>query len=232
MASPALTAHLRAVSLFLSFAFGVVGMSLGINALAKSHHQKHEIRNAAPQGAVVSINTHDVLASGVVVTVVCGLIALTSFLSASHGFITRRSKSVISRRTAPMVAGAVLGFLTIWLFATLVPFTDFVARRHSKVSATLGGVPIPANVIQSVQQALGVTPVYHKIHYLRNATILPWFAFLFGGTSSALSIAAARSFVPGAGTEYPVVDEKAAGDAAAGTTAAAAPADTKNADGS
>lgn len=165
MASPALTAHLRAVSLFLSFAFGVVGMSLGINALAKSHHQKHEIRNAAPQGAVVSINTHDVLASGVVVTVVCGLIALTSFLSASHGFITRRSKSVLSRRTAPMVAGAVLGFLTIWLFATLVPFTDFVARRHSKVSATLGGVPIPANVIQSVQQALGVTPVYHKIHY-------------------------------------------------------------------
>ncbi|EED82259.1 predicted protein [Postia placenta Mad-698-R] len=197
-------AHARLVSLVLSFAFGIVGMATGINALAKSNSSKSAVRRAASGlGATVNIDTHDVLSSGVVITVVCGLIALTSFFTLVHALLARfrwrvsaaSSSADIGRhlRTVPLTGAHVLTFLTLWLFATLVPFTDFVANRQAKVTAYIGGVQLPPNLIQGTEAELGVTPVYHRLGYLRAGTVLPWIAFLFAVTSAALSYAYARS---------------------------------------
>ncbi|KAI0079795.1 hypothetical protein K474DRAFT_1658593 [Panus rudis PR-1116 ss-1] len=177
----------RLVSLALSFVFGIVGMSLGIDALAKSNDSKDLVRQNAPPGVTVNIDTDDAFSSGTVVTVVCGLIALTSIVFLP---LVALSKPV-STRTLPIQTG-LFAFLTVWLFATLVAFTDIVANRSAKVTAFLGGQPLPESIISATQKALGVTPVYHEINYLRNGAILAWIAFLFGLISTIISFLAQR----------------------------------------
>ncbi|KAI9064745.1 hypothetical protein FKP32DRAFT_1602817 [Trametes sanguinea] len=176
----------RLAALSLAFVFGVVGFAMGINALVKSNDQKDTVRKAAaPLGATVNIDTNDVFDVGCVVTVVCGLVAVTSLASLVSLLFTRSARALT-------FLGLFLSFLTIWLFASLIPMTDFVANRQAKVSAFIGDVPLQDSLIQAVQQELGVTSVYHEIHYLRLAVILPWIAFLFGAIASALELIAAR----------------------------------------
>lgn len=156
----------RLVSLFFLACFGVVGMCVGINALAKSNQQKDFLRKNAPSGATVNIDTSDVVASGTVITVACGLLALTSFLIFVPLLLLPKGASTraLSTRTLP-IQTSILGFLTIWLFATLIPFTDFVATRQAKVTAFLGSVQLPQSIIQAAQKQLGVTGVYKDIGY-------------------------------------------------------------------
>ncbi|KAJ3487359.1 hypothetical protein NLI96_g3597 [Meripilus lineatus] len=196
----------RLISLFLLISFGIVGMSLGINALAKSNDQKDFLKTHAPQGATVNIDTSDVMSVGTIVTVVCGLLALVSviifvpLLLLPQGASTR----ALSTRTLPLQT-AVLAFLTVFLFAALVPFTDFVATREAEVTAFLGTVQLPQSIIQAAQRQLGVTGVYKDIDYLRNATILPWVTLLFGITSTVLAFMAlrvARRTVPRTGLAH------------------------------
>ncbi|OSD07932.1 hypothetical protein PYCCODRAFT_1357883 [Trametes coccinea BRFM310] len=176
----------RLAALSLAFVFGVVGFAMGINALVKSNDQKDLVKKqAAPLGATVNIDTDDVFDVGCVVTVVCALVALTSLASLVSLLFARSARAFT-------FLGLFLSFLTIWLFASLVPMTDFVANRQAKVSAFLGTVPLPDSIIQTVQQQLGVTSVYRDIHYLRLAVILPWIAFLFSAIASALELMAAR----------------------------------------
>lgn len=182
----------RFTSLILATCFGIIGMSVGINALVKSNDQKHMLESNAPMGATVTIDTHDVFDSGVVETVVCGLIALTSFISLLGLFWSYPGK--LGLRTTHFLSGHILLFLSIWLFATLVPFTDFVANRAAKISASLEGMPLPPSVIQGFEQELGATPVYHKMSYLRLAVIFPWIAFLFALSSAVGEYVAARNF--------------------------------------
>ncbi|KAI0360765.1 hypothetical protein OH77DRAFT_1378234, partial [Trametes cingulata] len=184
----------RLASLFLTFAFGVIGFAMGINALVKSNNQKDLVKREAPLGAQVDVNTDDVFDVGCVVTAVCAALAVVSLASIALLLFTRgtgASSVPLSTRTLPL-QGLLLSFLTIWLFASLVPMTDFVANREAKVTATLGGVQLQPSVIKAVEQSLGVTSVYHEIDYLRLAVILPWIAFLFGAISSILSLLAAR----------------------------------------
>ncbi|KAJ8457515.1 hypothetical protein ONZ51_g11484 [Trametes cubensis] len=176
----------RLAALALTFVFGVVGFALGINALVKSNNQKDLVKQqAAPLGATVTIDTDDVFDVGCVVTAVCAALAVVSFASLVFLLFTRSTRTLTAQ-------GLLLSFLTIWLFASLIPMSDFVANRQAKVTAFIGAVPVPDSLIQSVQQELGVSSVYNQIGYLKNAVILPWFAFLFGAISSVLSLAAAR----------------------------------------
>ncbi|OCH88063.1 hypothetical protein OBBRIDRAFT_795600 [Obba rivulosa] len=213
---------LRLSSLALSFVFGVVGMALGINALVKSNQSKNTVKKSLPAGASADIDTSDVFASGVVETVVCGLIALTSLVALVLAALSHRAYGAGKARTRGSLTwpAHVLTFLSLWLFATLVPFTDFVANRSAKVSGSIGGVPLSQGTIQVIQRGLGLTTIYHKIDYLRNAAILPWFALLFAATSAALSHVAAHrtaaapaaytSTAPPETTETGPVNEKAA----------------------
>ncbi|OJT13462.1 hypothetical protein TRAPUB_9992 [Trametes pubescens] len=183
----------RLAALFLTFAFSVIGFSTGINALVKSNDQKDLVKQQAPLGAVVTIDTGDVFKAGCVVTAVCAALAALSLLSLVVLFFTRSAKSgtSLSTRTLPL-QGGLFAFLTLWLFAALVAMTDFVANREAKVTAFIGTLQLQPAVIKTVEAQLGVTSVYHEIDYLRLAVILPWFAFLFGAISAVLSFAAAR----------------------------------------
>ncbi|KAI0777605.1 hypothetical protein BD413DRAFT_466919 [Trametes elegans] len=184
----------RLATLFLTFAFGVIGFAMGIHALVKSNDQKDLVKQEAPMGATVNIDTDDVFQVGCVVTAVCGALAVVSLVSLALLFFNRpstKSSEPLSTRTLPLQAG-LLAFLTVWLFASLVAMTDFVANRQAKVSAFLGSVQLDDSIIKLVEGQLGVTSVYKDIGYLRLAVILPWIAFLFGAVSSVVSIAAAR----------------------------------------
>ncbi|EIW55806.1 uncharacterized protein TRAVEDRAFT_22244 [Trametes versicolor FP-101664 SS1] len=189
--TPLRTARLAA--LFLTFAFGVIGFATGINALVKSNDQKDLVKNQAPLGAVVTIDTGDVFKVGCVVTAVCAALAALSLASLVLLLFTRPAKSgaALSTRTLPL-QGGLFAFLTLWLFAALVAMTDFVANREAKVTAFIGTLQLQPAVIKTVEAQLGVTSVYREIDYLRLAVILPWIAFLFGAISTALSFAAAR----------------------------------------
>ncbi|OBZ78373.1 hypothetical protein A0H81_02248 [Grifola frondosa] len=186
--------HARVPALLLSFAFGVAGFATGINALVKSDHQKRAIRSVAPAGATVNIDTSDVFAVGCVVTAVCGAIAVASaafFLLLIFAKPYLGSPVPFSTRTLRFQSHILL-FLTIGLFACLVPFTDFVANREANVTAFIGTLQLPQVIIQNVEQSLGLTSVYHRIGYLRLATIIPWITFLLSAISTGLSYAAAR----------------------------------------
>ncbi|KAJ6516925.1 hypothetical protein C8R47DRAFT_1268731 [Mycena vitilis] len=133
-----------------------------------------------PPPTDISINTGDVFAAGVVVTVICGLIFVftTSYLSfplldhrrgctaqpsseaSASGFPARPS---ISTRTLPIAV------------------TVFVTKRSARVGASINGVPLLASVLQTVESkwrgrcvrrpGIGTS--------VKLFAILPWFTFLF-----------------------------------------------------
>lgn len=176
----------RLVSLCLSFAFGVVGMAVGINGLVKFKQEKKTLLGAVPPGATVDLNTHDVLNSGYVLTVVSGLIALASNLFLLPIIIPVFGLPALVGRTLRL-QGAILAFLSVWLFATLVPFTAFFANRSAKITASIGNVVLSPASVQAIVASLGATTEYKHVGYLRLSAVLPWFAFLFGTTSAVLS---------------------------------------------
>ena len=150
----------RLASLFLAFAFGVIGASVGINALAMYFDQKHDLQRAAPAGATVNIDASDIVSVGYVLTVVCGLIALAAVLFFPA---TYRASPFASRVLG--LQTAVFAFLTVWCFACIVPFTDFFATRQAKVTAFIGTLQLPDSIVQAMQERLGATPIYRDVHY-------------------------------------------------------------------
>lgn len=156
----AATTTARIGSLLLSFAFGVIGMAVGINALVKFHDEKRRLLGAVPAGTSVTVDTNDILNAGYVLTVVCGLVALFSALFLAPIFLA----PALAGRTLKF-QGAILAFLSAWLFATLVAFTDFFANRSAKITAFLGPIQIQPSVIQSIVSSLGGATEYRHVDY-------------------------------------------------------------------
>jgi hypothetical protein len=55
-------------------------------------------------------------------------------------------------------------FLSLWLVATQIPFTVFVANRSAKVDAFLAGQQLPAQAVQAALAAAGESAKYSKLH--------------------------------------------------------------------
>ncbi|KLO18275.1 hypothetical protein SCHPADRAFT_127484 [Schizopora paradoxa] len=178
-----------AILLFLAFAWAVIGGSVGINALVKSRNTKNFVKDHSPQGVDVNINTNDIFRSGVVLTVACGVLAITALVALNVFFFQRprAGKLDFSRVLAPLML-----FFTLWVFATLIPVTDFAVNRSAIVTATAGGVPVPQSLVDQVQAALGVSPKYWDQHYIHLMAILPWITVLFGFLASIALFAHAR----------------------------------------
>ncbi|KIK98643.1 hypothetical protein PAXRUDRAFT_823693 [Paxillus rubicundulus Ve08.2h10] len=175
--------------LFLSFAFSVIGSSVGLNAYYKSNQELSYIHDATSlRGASVSIDASDVFSAGAVITVVCALLAILSAASFAFTWCPIQHKRFWYRSQS-----CALFFCSIWLFVTLIPFDYFFANREAQVTATLGGVPVSGGTLRRVERVLGVTPVYRNMDYLELVAILPWFAFIFSVIAGAsLHIAARR----------------------------------------
>jgi hypothetical protein len=55
-------------------------------------------------------------------------------------------------------------FFGVWLFATQIPYTVFVANRNAKVDAFLAGSQLPAQAVQAALAAAGESTKYSKLH--------------------------------------------------------------------
>ncbi|KAI5995931.1 hypothetical protein EDD15DRAFT_2164430 [Pisolithus albus] len=169
----------RLGALFLSFAFAVVGLGVSINARVKANQAvnevKHSISLTRPDRLDISLPTLlDISDVGSVVLAGCALQVVLSALFIVFVFFPRRTTALFLR-----IQGWSLYFCGVWLLATLIPFDVFYATRQAQVSATLDGISVPAAEIQSIEQALGLSPYYKDASYLKLVAILPWFALLF-----------------------------------------------------
>src|ERR1700722_5277741 len=174
--------NLRLFVLFLAFSFGVITSGLGINAIVKSNQEKASLKSAAPPPTIVHIDTNgqfgvvhtiihralfyssstDIFSAGVSATVAAGLAAIDiSILVMQPLLFPKLFSSARFSRLQPIL----LAFLATWTFASLIVFTDFFVTRSAQVTASLGGVQLPAQVIQQVEKSLGATPLYRKKHY-------------------------------------------------------------------
>ena len=159
----------RLVSLFLAFVFAIVGLALGASALVKGDDDKARVRSLVPAGTTVDVDTSDAVSSGGAVTGFCAALAVTSLLSLllllpSLFSGTAKRYPSLATRTLPLQA-ILLTIITLGLFGSLVAFTDIVANREAKVSAHIGSVTVPPAIVQSIEDAIGVTPVYHELSY-------------------------------------------------------------------
>ncbi|KAJ7677852.1 hypothetical protein DFH06DRAFT_1167286 [Mycena polygramma] len=195
----------RLLTLFLAWAWSLISLAIGINAFVKSNRDKNRIKAQVPPPTDISINTNDVFAAGVVVTVISALIlVLTTLYLAFLLLDHRRGRTTSPSSTSPFstrpsistrtltVQYATLGFLAVWLFATQVAVSVFVAQRSARVSASINGVPLPGNVVKTVERALNAKTRYRDFGYLKLLAILPWFTFLFTLAAAITAFLAAR----------------------------------------
>ncbi|KAJ6598189.1 hypothetical protein DFH09DRAFT_1356521 [Mycena vulgaris] len=168
----------RLVSLFLAWAFAVISLGVGINAFVKSNQDKSEIRDQVPPPTTVSIDTNDVFQSGVVVTTISALIVVLCTLFLGLLFLDSSRRSGLSTRTL-VLQYLTLGFLVVWLFATQIPLTLFVATRSVKVEAFIDGIKLPDKFVTTIERALGAKTKYSSYDYLKLLAILPWFTLFF-----------------------------------------------------
>jgi len=175
-------------TLAMTWAWGVIAGSVGLNALIKSNQQKSRFRKTIPPPTVITINTNDVFTSGIVLTTVCATIVVICTI---YFLLLALSPTRFTRTLR--IQGGILAFFATWLFATLVPFTLFVARRSAKITARIGNIQLPDSVIQGAEKEFGTTSVYRQIGYLRLVAILPWFAFLFTVIAAVVQFHAASS---------------------------------------
>ncbi|KAG2136969.1 uncharacterized protein EDB93DRAFT_1091442 [Suillus bovinus] len=176
------------VSLFLTFAFSVVGWSVVINALVKSNQESSYVKSEAPVGTIVDINYHDIYSVCSVIAAACALLTALSLISAfSQISSIGRQQRLLRLQAFLMLFGA------LWLLATVIACDVLFATRSTKITATFDGVALSQSVIQQFEQNIGVSPEYSQKWYLRLCAILPWFAVLFATLSGLLLHKAARN---------------------------------------
>lgn len=175
------------VSLFLTFAFSIIGLSVVINALVKSNQESSYVKGAAPDGIVVDLNYHNMYSVCSVIGAVCALLAVFSLMST----FSQISSIGKTQRLLRLQAFLIL-FGALWLLTTVIACDVLFATRSTQVTATLNGFALSQSVVQEMEQSIGVPPEYSKKWYLRLCAILPWFAVLFATLSGLLLHNAAR----------------------------------------
>ncbi|KAI6015900.1 hypothetical protein BKA83DRAFT_4340428, partial [Pisolithus microcarpus] len=160
----------RVGTLFLSFAFAVVGLGVSINARVKANQAVNKVHDAAPKGATVNVNTKDISDVGSVVLTGCALQVVLSALFIVFVFFPRCTTALFLR-----IQGWSLCFCGLWLPATLIPFDVFYATRQAQVSATLDGIPVPTHPYYKDASYFFVKLIF----LLKLVAVPPWFALLF-----------------------------------------------------
>jgi hypothetical protein len=101
----------------------------------------------------------DLFQPGVVLTTVC---AVTALLAAIFFILTLlRPKHA---NGSLKIQAWIFTFLGVWLVATQIPYTIFVANRNAKIDAFLAGKQLPAQVVQAALAEAGESTKYSKLH--------------------------------------------------------------------
>jgi len=189
------------ISLFLTFAFSVIGWAVVINALVKSNDESSYVKSivqALEASGIVDINYHDIYSICAVIAAVCALLTALSLVSTVSQIFSFGKKRFYLRLQAYLML-----FGALWLLATVIACDVIFATRSTKVTVTLGGIVVPQSSIQPIQQAIGISPEYKQKWYLKLCAILPWFASLFATVSGLLLLKAARDT-----TDYVITEER------------------------
>ena len=56
-------------------------------------------------------------------------------------------------------------FFSVWLFATQIPYTIFIANRNAKIDAFLACRQLPAQAVQAALASAGESTKYSKLHF-------------------------------------------------------------------
>ncbi|CAE6407572.1 unnamed protein product [Rhizoctonia solani] len=183
----------RLFLLGLTWALSVIGAAAGLNAIVKRNDQVSSIKQAvAALRITVFVNTNDLLRSGIVVAVGCLLLALVTSVFIGLLILDSlkpSSENPISTRTLGVQTG-LLGFLTIWIFASLVAVTKFAATGSAAVTAYAGGVRVPDGLVHATESSLGFSRVYWDQLYVRILTVAPWVTFLFALITTIVTLLA------------------------------------------
>lgn len=114
----------------------------------------------------------DIYVLGVLACAACLLIVMftTTFLCVTLCRPKSFHRTLFFQATLLISSGA-------WLFSVLVPLTVFHAKRSARVNAYLDGIPLPAYIVNTVENALDITSVYKRIHYCK--VVSPMFILVY-----------------------------------------------------
>ena len=101
----------------------------------------------------------DVYQPGVIITTICTTLALLAaiFILVTLLWPKRATGSL-------KIQAGIFTFFSVWLFATQIPYTVFVANHHAKITAFLDGVQLPAQLVQTTLSEAGESDKYSKLH--------------------------------------------------------------------
>ncbi|KLO05928.1 hypothetical protein SCHPADRAFT_910683 [Schizopora paradoxa] len=183
------------------FTLGMSGVCIAVCAQAISGTKNLEMQLATIANADsvqdFRFDMQDVRSTTDVLLAVACMVALTGFVCAAlliwdwvtllfaPGIQNGPSSQRISTRTLRLQA-AVYGFLSIWLFAILIPSTFIVRRRHAKVMDSSNNLTmLPANL-------MNVDTRYWDYGFLRCLGAAPWFTLIATLPTTLVTICAAH----------------------------------------
>ena len=153
-----------------------VFLSTGINSLAKFKPMKRTRKRAVPAILSIRMYTDDVLDSGIVVIVVCGLVSLVSCLTLFYALFlffrfrtAKRSDASHPLHTchAPRTDARALAFFSVWIFATLVFLPDFAADHFSQATTTSAALRSRARTSRRARTRSGSRPCTTSLDTVR-----------------------------------------------------------------
>ncbi|KAJ6606851.1 hypothetical protein B0H10DRAFT_2074003 [Mycena sp. CBHHK59/15] len=183
----------RLATLAFATVWAIVSFAVGINAFVKSNSEQNRIKSQVPLPTTLDIDISDVFTTGVIITVLSGVLAFLCVLCILS-LLARRARTYM----LPLLQAAALAFLALVMFAVQIPLSLFTATRSVRVTAYIDGFPLPASVVQVIERAMGVKTVYRDIDYLNLLAILPWLTIFSAASAAFVSLLAARRSAAGA----------------------------------
>jgi len=164
----------RLVAFALCLAWAIIGGSIGLNALIKSNQTQTRFRKEAPPGVILHFDINEVYQPGVIITSICTTLALLAaiFILVTLVWPKRATGSL-------KIQAGIFTFFSVWLFATQIPYTVFVAKHRAKITAFLNGLQLPAPAVQAALSEAGESDKYSKLHPVVLLAIFPWISLLF-----------------------------------------------------
>lgn len=177
----------RLALLLWTCAWGIIGGSVGLNSVIKRNQLVSRIKKTVSgllSNVKMNIDTHDLEDSGIVLAVGCAVLAAISFLWILlllwDIFRFRKNSNStrvpISTRSLPL-QWISLAFMSIWLFACLIPVTYYAAHGSATTTAFLNGQQLPASFVQTASASLGIKANYWSMKFVRIQIIPPWFTW-------------------------------------------------------
>jgi len=161
---------------------------MGLNSLIKSNQSQSSLKKQVPPPTTITINVTDAFDAGVFATTASTLISVLVF-----NYVTMMLSSkmrAFSTKTLRLQSYS-LFFSSVWLVGAQIPFTLFFATRSADVRAFIGGVQLPATIVEATEKAMGTTAVYKKMGYLRLSAVFPWLTILFTTIAAVVLLMAA-----------------------------------------